>query len=197
MRCRRCSMSTWRAQTAGACCCASRISIATRCRPEYEQAIYEDLAWLGIEWEQPVRRQSEHFDDYRGRSTSCEAHGSCLSELREPRRDRRLVDGARRWTLAARSGRRAALSRQPRQHDASRAQGADGGRRALCAAARHGDGHCARRRSDLERSRAGASRRERQIVARIRRPGATSSSPARRCRPAIICRSWSTMRCRA
>jgi glutamyl-Q tRNA(Asp) synthetase len=38
---------------------------ATRCRPEYETAIYEDLAWLGISWEQPVRRQSAHFDDYR------------------------------------------------------------------------------------------------------------------------------------
>jgi glutamyl-Q tRNA(Asp) synthetase len=37
----------------------------TRCRPEYEAAIYEDLAWLGIEWEQPVRRQSEHFGEYR------------------------------------------------------------------------------------------------------------------------------------
>jgi glutamyl-Q tRNA(Asp) synthetase len=37
----------------------------TRCRPEFEQAIYEDLAWLGIEWEEPVRRQSEHLDDYR------------------------------------------------------------------------------------------------------------------------------------
>jgi glutamyl-Q tRNA(Asp) synthetase len=37
---------------------------ATRCRPEYEEAIYEDLAWLGIAWEEPVRRQSEHFDDY-------------------------------------------------------------------------------------------------------------------------------------
>lgn len=35
-----------------------------RCRPEFEDAIYEDLAWLGIEWETPVRRQSEHFDDY-------------------------------------------------------------------------------------------------------------------------------------
>lgn len=33
----------------------------TRCRPEYEQAIYDDLAWLGIVWEQPVRRQSEHL----------------------------------------------------------------------------------------------------------------------------------------
>jgi len=36
-----------------------------RCRPEFEAAIVEDLTWLGIEWEQPVRRQSEHFDDYR------------------------------------------------------------------------------------------------------------------------------------
>src|SRR6266568_3650616 len=38
---------------------------AARCRPEYEQAIYQDLAWLGIAWEEPVRRQSEHFEDYR------------------------------------------------------------------------------------------------------------------------------------
>lgn len=35
-----------------------------RCKPEYEQAIYEDLAWLGISWEEPVRRQSENFGDY-------------------------------------------------------------------------------------------------------------------------------------
>jgi glutamyl-Q tRNA(Asp) synthetase len=37
----------------------------TRCKREFEAAIYEDLDWLGISWEQPVRRQSEHFDDYR------------------------------------------------------------------------------------------------------------------------------------
>jgi glutamyl-Q tRNA(Asp) synthetase len=37
----------------------------TRCRPEYEAAIYEDLEWLGIEYERPVRRQSEHFGEYR------------------------------------------------------------------------------------------------------------------------------------
>lgn len=35
-----------------------------RARPEFEQAIYDDLAWLGLNWEQPVRRQSEHFADY-------------------------------------------------------------------------------------------------------------------------------------
>jgi len=36
----------------------------TRCRPEYEAAIYEDLAWLGVDWETPVRRQSEHRAEY-------------------------------------------------------------------------------------------------------------------------------------
>jgi glutamyl-Q tRNA(Asp) synthetase len=36
-----------------------------RCKPEFEAAIYEDLAWLGIAWETPVRRQSEHLGEYR------------------------------------------------------------------------------------------------------------------------------------
>ncbi|HLF58986.1 MAG TPA: tRNA glutamyl-Q(34) synthetase GluQRS [Alphaproteobacteria bacterium] len=43
---------------------------AARCRPEFESAIYEDLAWLGgglpgWGWEKPVRRQSEHMEEYR------------------------------------------------------------------------------------------------------------------------------------
>src|SRR4051794_23146645 len=46
---------------------------ASRCRPEFEQAIYEDLAWLGIEWQQPVRRQSEHLGDYRAALDRLEA----------------------------------------------------------------------------------------------------------------------------
>jgi glutamyl-Q tRNA(Asp) synthetase len=37
----------------------------TRCRPEFEAAIDEDLAWLGLSWEKPARRQSEHFACYR------------------------------------------------------------------------------------------------------------------------------------
>ena len=36
-----------------------------RCRAEFEAAIYEDLGWLGMTWQQPVRRQSQHFADYR------------------------------------------------------------------------------------------------------------------------------------
>ena len=46
-----------------------------RCRPHYEAAIYEDLAWLGLEWERPVRRQSEHYADYREALAKLEAMG--------------------------------------------------------------------------------------------------------------------------
>nr|MDQ2705897.1 glutamate--tRNA ligase family protein [Pseudomonadota bacterium] len=36
----------------------------TRSVSEFEAGIYRDLEWLGVEWEEPVRRQSEHFADY-------------------------------------------------------------------------------------------------------------------------------------
>lgn len=36
-----------------------------RCRPEFEQGIHDDLAWLGVSFLPEVRRQSLHFDDYR------------------------------------------------------------------------------------------------------------------------------------
>lgn len=45
----------------------------TRWRPQFEPAIFEDLAWLGLAWETPVRRQSEHMADY----------GAALRELAE------------------------------------------------------------------------------------------------------------------
>ena len=35
-----------------------------RCHPEWEAQIYDDLAWLGITWDAPVLRQSEHFARY-------------------------------------------------------------------------------------------------------------------------------------
>ena len=47
----------------------------TRCRPEYESAVYEDLTWLGLAWEQPVRRQSEHYGDYRAALARLDAMG--------------------------------------------------------------------------------------------------------------------------
>jgi glutamyl-Q tRNA(Asp) synthetase len=45
----------------------------TRCRAEFTAAIYEDLAWLGLEWEKPVRIQSEHLAEYE----------AALAQLRE------------------------------------------------------------------------------------------------------------------
>jgi glutamyl-Q tRNA(Asp) synthetase len=47
----------------------------TRCRPEFEAAIYEDLSWLGITWETPVRRQSEHLGAYRDAVEKLAARG--------------------------------------------------------------------------------------------------------------------------
>ena len=46
-----------------------------RCKPEFETAIYEDLAWLGIAWEEPVRRQSGQLDAYQETLTKLEAEG--------------------------------------------------------------------------------------------------------------------------
>lgn len=38
---------------------------ASRCRPAFTDAIMEDLAWLGLRWDGPVRLQSQHFPEYR------------------------------------------------------------------------------------------------------------------------------------
>ena len=46
-----------------------------RCRPEFEQAIYDDLAWLGLTWEESVRRQSDHFGDFAERLDELDAMG--------------------------------------------------------------------------------------------------------------------------
>jgi glutamyl-Q tRNA(Asp) synthetase len=47
----------------------------SRCRSEFETAIYEDLAWLGVNWDGPVRRQSEHIDQYGAALARLEADG--------------------------------------------------------------------------------------------------------------------------
>jgi glutamyl-Q tRNA(Asp) synthetase len=47
----------------------------TRCKPEFERAIYQDLAWLGIAWETPVRRQSDHLAAYREALDNLSAQG--------------------------------------------------------------------------------------------------------------------------
>jgi len=47
----------------------------TRARPEFEAAIYEDLSWLGLNWETPVLRQSEHLSTYQAALQTLEAGG--------------------------------------------------------------------------------------------------------------------------
>ena len=47
----------------------------TRARPQFERAIFEDLRWLGLNWQEPVRRQSEHFADYAAALQQLEAMG--------------------------------------------------------------------------------------------------------------------------
>jgi glutamyl-Q tRNA(Asp) synthetase len=37
----------------------------SRCRPEYADAIQDDLHWLGLDWDGPVRVQSDHLADYQ------------------------------------------------------------------------------------------------------------------------------------
>lgn len=46
-----------------------------RCRPEFEDAIYEDLAWLGLEWDGPVLRQSERMGVYAERLAGLRERG--------------------------------------------------------------------------------------------------------------------------
>lgn len=62
-----------------------------RCRPEYEAAINEDLAWIGLEWETPVRRQSHHWENYRAALRRLEGMGLIYSSFESRAEIARLV----------------------------------------------------------------------------------------------------------
>jgi len=71
-----------------------------RCRPEFEAAIHEDLRWLGIAWNEPVRRQSEHFADYAAAIAKLEAQGLLYPSFESRSEIAALVaerDAAGRW----------------------------------------------------------------------------------------------------
>ena len=60
----------------------------SRVKSEFEDAIIEDLSWLGLEWEKPVRRQSDHLDEYEKAINSLEERGlvyPCFCSRREIR----------------------------------------------------------------------------------------------------------------
>ncbi|HEX2556231.1 MAG TPA: tRNA glutamyl-Q(34) synthetase GluQRS [Microvirga sp.] len=72
----------------------------TRCRPAYEAGVYEDLAWLGLAWERPVRRQSEHFDAYRAAFAPLVATGlayPCFCSRSDIARAVAATEGAAPW----------------------------------------------------------------------------------------------------
>jgi glutamyl-Q tRNA(Asp) synthetase len=76
----------------------------TRCRPEYEDAIIEDLRWLGLDWDGPIRRQSEHFDDYRAALAKLEAAGllyPCFCTRREIHAEIARAGGAPQGEIGA------------------------------------------------------------------------------------------------
>lgn len=64
---------------------------AMRCRPQFETAICEDLHWLGMTWEMPVRRQSEHFAVYRGALDRLTEQGLVYSSFESRTEIARLV----------------------------------------------------------------------------------------------------------
>ena len=68
-----------------------------RCRDEYAAAIIDDLGWLGLDWDGPVRRQSEHFDDYRAALDRLDRLGvlyPCFCTRREIRAEIARAGGA-------------------------------------------------------------------------------------------------------
>ncbi len=89
----------------------------TRCRAEYAAAILEDLAWLGLDWDGPVRRQSEHFDDYRAALDRLEAMACSIPASAPAARSRPRSPAP----AARRKASRAALSRHlpPPRHAAT------------------------------------------------------------------------------
>ncbi|MBY6200059.1 tRNA glutamyl-Q(34) synthetase GluQRS [Maritalea mobilis] len=49
----------------------------SRARPDWEELIYEDLSWLGLTWDEPPWRQSEHLSDYRAAVEHLAGRGLC------------------------------------------------------------------------------------------------------------------------
>jgi glutamyl-Q tRNA(Asp) synthetase len=68
-----------------------------RCRKSFEEALFEDLAWLGIEWQPPARRQSEHFADYSNALDGLRERGLLYPCFCTRSDVTRVVGGARDW----------------------------------------------------------------------------------------------------
>jgi glutamyl-Q tRNA(Asp) synthetase len=68
-----------------------------RCKPEFEEGFYEDLRWLGLNWEEPVRRQSDHMADYQAALSQLQDEGliyPCFCTRAEIRAEAERAGGA-------------------------------------------------------------------------------------------------------
>jgi glutamyl-Q tRNA(Asp) synthetase len=75
-----------------------------RCREEFAAAILDDLAWLGLEWDGEVRRQSAHLDDYRAALDRLDAMGlfyPCFCTRRDIQAEIARAGGAPQGELGA------------------------------------------------------------------------------------------------
>ena len=90
------ALTAWRAAKAAGGRFLLRIEDTdfTRCRPEYEAAILADLGWLGLAWEMPVRRQSEHGADYQTALETLRAQGVLYRCFRTRKELMALAGGA-------------------------------------------------------------------------------------------------------
>ena len=126
----------------------------TRCRPEFETAICEDLEWLGIAWEEPVRRQSEHLGAYRDALAKLEAQGLVYPSFESRGEIARLVAEREAEAVWPRDpDGDAALSGRGEDAVAGKARAADRLRRPIRAAPRHECSPRTHRRADLGRNR--------------------------------------------
>ena len=90
----------------------------TRCRPPFEAAILEDLAWLGLAWETPVRRQSAHMADYRAALDGLAARGLIYRCFRTRREIAETIEAAPHGAMEAWRGAPLALAEEQRRLEA-------------------------------------------------------------------------------
>src|SRR5580692_1809692 len=128
-----------------------------RCRGEFEHAIDDDLTWLGLSWEKPVRRQSEHFTGYGAALEKLTALGLVYPAFESRAEIAGLIRLKEADTPWPRDPDGAPL--YPARARARRAGTALTIGRALRAAARYGGGLRARWPIELDRARGGPERR--------------------------------------
>lgn len=93
------ALSAWRlaGKIRGECLLRIEDIDVTRCRPEFEVQLKDDLHWLGLEWREPVRRQSEHLSEYRAVADKLLEHGllyPCFCTRKDIQREIQAAGGA-------------------------------------------------------------------------------------------------------